>query len=168
MATTLPIANEEPTYKIGDLAQRAQKSTRALRLYEDMGLLGPTVRTEGGHRMYSGEALVRLRWIDKLQLLGFSLPEIRQFLEHLEDDRLGPLAMERVRETFAAKLADVQAQIRSLETLAGELQDSLAYLSTCKTCDTSTLFDQCAGCGYDHAIDPPVLITGIHKSGEGK
>jgi DNA-binding transcriptional MerR regulator len=167
MGKVLPIANRV-ALKIGDLAKLAGKSARALRLYEDLGLLGPTIRTEGGHRMYAEEALVRLRWIDKLQLLGFSLHEIRKFLDHLEDDHLGPLAMERVRHTFASKLEEVRAQIKGLETLAAELADSLQYLSTCKTCETSTLFDQCGGCAYEHDIDAPVLITGIHKGGESK
>jgi MerR family transcriptional regulator, copper efflux regulator len=166
MAKVFQIARSselEITLKIGDLAKQAGKSTRALRLYEDMGLLGPTVRTEGGHRLYSTEALVRLHWIDKLQLLGFSLPDIKNFLDHLHDDRLGPVAMERVRQTFASKLEQVQAQIASLAALEAELKDSLEYLATCRTCQTTTSLEECPSCGHDHSIEPPVLITGIYK-----
>ena len=153
----------EIALKIGDLAKRAGKSTRALRLYEGMGLLGPTVRTEGGHRVYSTQALIRLHWIDKLQLLGFSLQDIKNFLDHLNDDRLGPIAMERVRQTFASKLEEVQEQIASLQTLALELQDSLEYLRTCQTCETTRSLNDCPSCDHDHSIEPPVLITGIYK-----
>jgi DNA-binding transcriptional MerR regulator len=166
MAKVLQISRTselEITLKIGDLAKRAGKSTRALRLYEDLGLLGPTVRSEGGHRLYSNEALVRLHWIDKLQLLGFSLHDIKSFLDHLHDARLGPAAMERVRETFASKLEQVQAQISSLRTLEAELQDSLEYLDTCRSCETTTSLNECPSCGHDHSIEPPVLITGIYK-----
>jgi MerR family transcriptional regulator, copper efflux regulator len=165
MAKVLQITrSSEPeiSLKIGDLAKRAGKSTRALRLYEDLGLLGPTIRTEGGHRLYSTEALVRLHWIDKLQLLGFSLHDIKNFLDHLHDDRLGPVAMERVRQTFATKLEQVKAQISSLQILADELTDSLEYLATCKTCETTASLDGCPSCDHDHSIEPPVLITGIY------
>jgi MerR family transcriptional regulator, copper efflux regulator len=166
MAKVLQITrSSEPeiSLKIGDLAKRAGKSTRALRLYEDLGLLGPTIRSEGGHRLYATEALVRLHWIDKLQLLGFSLHDIKSFLDHLHDDRLGPVAMERVRQTFASKLDQVRAQIASLQILADELGDSLEYLHTCKTCDTTASLDACPSCDHDHSIEPPVLITGIYK-----
>src|SRR5262245_61489772 len=151
------------TLKIGDLAKRSGKSTRALRLYEDMGLLGPTVRTDGGHRLYDTNVLIRLHWIDKLQLLGFSLQDIKNFLDHLHDDRLGPVAMERVRQTFEAKLNEVKEQIASLQTLALELTDSLEYLRTCKSCETETSLHECPSCGHDHTIEAPVLITGIYK-----
>ncbi len=163
-----PVSEPEMTLRIGDLAKRSGKSTRALRLYEDLNLLGPIVRTEGGHRLYSTAALLRLHWIDKLQLLGFSLADIRTFLEHLQDDRLGPVAMERVRQTFTSKLEQVRGQIASLEMLAAELQDSLEYLRTCKTCETSNSLDECPSCDHDHSIAPPVLITGIYKGGEGR
>src|SRR5262245_15292624 len=90
----------EPHLKTADLARLADKSTRAVRLYEEMGLLGSVVRTEGGHRLYDERALIRLTWIDKLQLLGFSLPQIRELLAELEDAEKGPAAMSKVREIF--------------------------------------------------------------------
>ncbi len=156
-----------PTWKIGDLARHVEKSTRALRLYEDLGLLGPAVRTEGGHRLYTDDALVRLAWIDKLQVLGFSLHEIRTFLEELEAAQQGPQAMERVRAIFQGKLAEVEAQVTSLRSLAGELEDSLKYLETCThTCDPATLLASCRACDHDHTVAPPTLIAGIHKGGE--
>ena len=105
-----PSPEAEIPLRIGDLAKRSGKSTRALRLYEDLNLLGPVIRTDGGHRLYSTAALLRLHWIDKLQLLGFSLADIRAFLEHLQDDRLGPVAMEYVRQTFTSKLEQVRGR----------------------------------------------------------
>jgi MerR family transcriptional regulator, copper efflux regulator len=156
-----------PTWKIGDLARHVHKSTRALRLYEDLGLLGPAVRTEGGHRLYTDDALVRLSWIDKLQLLGFSLHEIRSFLDELAEAQQGPQAMHRVKAIFEGKLREVQAQVQSLNALADEIGDSLKYLETCAhTCDPSTLLSSCRACGHDHTVEPPTLIAGIHKGGE--
>lgn len=153
--------------KIGDLARLAHKSTRAVRLYEEMGLLGAVIRTDGGHRVYGSDALVRLSWIEKLQQLGFSLPQVRELLDELSDEGHGPAAMGAVRDIFWRKLEETRAQIRSLESLAGELADSLSYLESCNICTPSTLLGACSGCSRPHAVEPPVLIAGIHACGHG-
>ena len=156
-------------FRIGDLARQVGKSTRAVRLYEEMGLLGPTHRTEGGHRVYSQTALVRLGWIDRLQVLGMSLTEIRSFLTELDNNTSGPAAMARARRTFETKLHDVRTQIEALNVLAAELEDGLAYLETCNTsCAPSTKRLACVSCGHEHPVDAPVLIQGIHSNHEGK
>jgi len=155
------------TLKIGDLARRVNRSARALRLYEDMGLLGPAVRTEGGHRLYSNDAVVRLQWIERLQLLGLSLPEIRAFLERLYDAATGPSAMADVHAMFAEKLAGVREQIESLQAVEGDLLDGLAYLETCHGCPSATGIHHCRSCEQPHSVSEPLLIRGIHRNGEG-
>jgi DNA-binding transcriptional MerR regulator len=154
------------TLKIGDLAKRAGKSPRALRLYEDMELLGPAVRTDGGHRLYTSDALVRLQWIDRLQLLGLSLPDIRAFLTELEVASSGPSAMHRVRGLFSEKLAHVRRQLDELSSLEDELQAGLSYLDTCHTCSDEAALDDCRSCAQPHPTNEPVLIAGIHRNGE--
>lgn len=158
---------KERALRIGDLAKRAQRSTRAVRLYEGMGLLGPALRTEGGHRLYDQNALVRLGWIDRLQTLGMSLTDIRSFLDDIESAQRGPAAMEQARRMFEAKLRDVRAQIDALRTIETDLQDGLTYLASCTTCAPETEYVMCKHCDRPHEIDAPVLITGIHQSGEG-
>lgn len=171
MSNLLPItqlAKSKGSLRIGDLAKRVGKSTRAVRLYEGLGLLGPTDRTEGGHRVYGEDALVRLGWIDKLQVLGMSLQEIRAFLDELEDHRSGPDAMNRVRGMFRTKLSEVSQQIEALQTLAQELAEGLEYLEACHTCAPTNDLGACKACNQDHATEAPLLITGIHRHGEGK
>jgi DNA-binding transcriptional MerR regulator len=170
MSTVLPIAAQRGArnLKIGDLARLADKSTRAVRLYEEIGLLGDVYRTEGGHRLYDEKALLRLTWIDKLQLLGFSLPQIRELLSELEDAERGPIAMSKVRDIFREKLEETQAQIKALASLAGELQDSLRYLESCSICDPSTLLCACTECEHPHPVQPPTLIAGLHTCGHAK
>ncbi|MEM1022041.1 MAG: MerR family transcriptional regulator [Myxococcota bacterium] len=154
------------TLKIGDLARRVGKSPRALRLYEEMGLLGPAVRSEGGHRLYAQDALLRLRWIDRLQLLGLSLPDIRDFLKELEGAESGPRAMGRVRSLFIEKMHDVDRQLRELTGLREELRDGLAYLDVCSECSSESDVGGCRNCGRRHSAAEPVLISGIHYKGQ--
>ncbi|NJK88995.1 MAG: MerR family transcriptional regulator [Myxococcales bacterium] len=156
------------TLKIGDLARRASKSARALRLYEDMGLLGPAVRTDGGHRLYSNDAVLRLQWIDRLQTLGLSLPEIRSFLDRIQDARTGPRAMADVHQMFVQKLATVRAQMEALRAVEADLVDGIAYLETCHGCRASAGLDHCKVCDQSHPVDEPLLIRGIHRNGEGR
>ena len=62
--------------RIGDLARLTGKTVRAIHLYEELGLLEPATRSRGGFRLYEQTAIDRLRWIDLLHGLGFSLQEI--------------------------------------------------------------------------------------------
>ena len=166
MSTLISIP-EGRALRIGDLAKKAQRSTRAVRLYEGMGLLGPALRTEGGHRLYDQNALVRLGWIDRLQTAGLSLTEIRGFLDDIESAQRGPAAMARARSLFEAKLTDVRAQVDALKHIERELEDGLTYLASCNTCAPETEYGECKTCDRPHEIDAPVLIAGIHHNGEG-
>src|SRR5580658_9892973 len=68
---------DEGLVQIGDLARDAGKTVRAVHLYEELGLLRPARRSKGRFRLYGPDALVRIRWIGKMQDLGFSLPDIQ-------------------------------------------------------------------------------------------
>ena len=74
---------EQQLYKIGELSRKTGKTHRALRLYEELGLLVPYSRTQSGYRQYSKDAFVQIRWIERLQSLGFSLSEIQNFVDDL-------------------------------------------------------------------------------------
>jgi DNA-binding transcriptional MerR regulator len=54
---------------------------RTLRFYDQVGLLSPSRRTESRYRLYSDSDLVRLQQILALKFLGFSLEEIKAFLD---------------------------------------------------------------------------------------
>lgn len=79
--------NEEHGLKIGELAEKCATTTRTLRYYEDLGLIGPLERRNGKFRVYAVETQDRIRQIKELQdLLGWSLDEIR--LHFQLDDRV--------------------------------------------------------------------------------
>jgi DNA-binding transcriptional MerR regulator len=67
---------------IGEVAERTGVTQRALRFYEEKGLLKPPSRMEGGFRLYSEDDVRRVQQIKRLQkLLGFSLAEIKEMVE---------------------------------------------------------------------------------------
>jgi len=149
--------------RVGALAKRTGKTVRALHLYEELGLLEPVERTKGGYRLYDNEAAVRVRWIAKLQEMGFSLSQIQEILRDWEDSRSAPSAMRRVLALYREKLEETQAQIRKLRGLEAELRASLDYLDTCDTCDPDRLIDACSSCELDHHQPlTPDLVAGFH------
>lgn len=170
MTVKLPIA-EAPSdlceddarlLRVGDLAQRTQKTVRALHLYEELGLLQPSERSKGGYRLYGSEAALRVRWISKLQDMGFSLPEIRAVLTDWERSGSAPDAMQRIRGLYAQKLEETRAQRKRLAELEHELERSVAYLDDCESCEPERLISACSRCDQHGCSSAPELVAGLH------
>jgi MerR family copper efflux transcriptional regulator len=150
--------------KIGELAKKTGKTVRAIHLYEELGLLAPAVRSKGGFRLYSGRAVTRIDWIQKLQDMGFSLTEIKAFLRGWEDCDAAPKAMDRVREIFADKLRETKETIARLGHLVDELNDTLSYMDSCRSCEPTHSQAECGTCGiHGHGGKAPLLVEGISK-----
>ncbi|MER5965461.1 MerR family transcriptional regulator [Streptomyces sp. NPDC002057] len=69
--------------RIGDAAAAAGTTPRALRLYEQRGLLPPPVRTPTGQRIYSPEDVVRVRVVRELLALGLTIEDVRARVDRL-------------------------------------------------------------------------------------
>jgi DNA-binding transcriptional MerR regulator len=96
---TLEPAPDEarPLLRIQDVAAETGLTTRAIRYYEEIGLLRPAARSEGAYRLYDASDLERLRFIRDLRdEAGFSLAEIGQLLE---DEAAREVTRERFRAT---------------------------------------------------------------------
>lgn len=151
--------------KVGDLAKRTGKTVRALHLYEELGLLAPAVRSKGGFRLYHGRAVTRIEWISKLQDLGFSLTEIKAFLRDWEQSETAPKAISRLREIFSDKLRETRDTIGRLTQLVTDLQETLNYMDSCRSCGPDHGQHECGTCDiHGHGGKAPLLVDGISKS----
>jgi len=151
--------------KVGDLAKRTGKTVRALHLYEELGLLAPAVRSKGGFRLYHGRAVTRINWISKLQDLGFSLTEIKAFLRDWEGSETAPQAIGHVREIFSDKLRETRDTIARLTQLVTDLQETLSYMDSCRSCEPVHAQHECGTCGiHGHDGKAPLLVDGLSKS----
>ena len=146
-AATGPPEQEE-LLGIGAAAAAAGVSERALRYYQQLGLIVPSCTTPGGLRRYSAENLARVARIRELQtLLGLNLDEIALVLRHedrmaeirrayqdertSDDERLrltreGLILLEGLRETVEAKRAALDTFLADLEARMGRARDLLA------------------------------------------
>ena len=154
------------TFRIGTLAKRSGKTARTLHFYEELGLLRPAGRTPGGFRLYSDEALLRIRWIERLQEIGFSLNEIQEFLAHLNEQARGPDAMARLQGFYEEKLAETEERLARLQALRHDLAASIEYLQGCRVCDPLTPRQACSSCNVElhDGRDAPDMVAAVHTN----
>jgi DNA-binding transcriptional MerR regulator len=74
-----PDLRERHAYSISDLSEEFEVTARALRFYEDEGLIAPERR--GTTRIYTGRDRARLAWILRAKRVGFSLADIREMID---------------------------------------------------------------------------------------
>ena len=73
-----------PVMQIGEVAARTELSLRSLRHWEDVGLLRPSGRSEGGFRLYSESDVAKILVIRRMKPLGYTLDQMKDVVSDLE------------------------------------------------------------------------------------
>ena len=148
--------------RVGELAKAVGKTVRAMHLYEELGLLEPRARSEGGFRLYGPDAVDRIHWIVKLQAIGFTLAEIQGFVRDFQGAGSGREATARVRALFTEKQAQIREQIIQLQVIENDMAEALTYLDSCESCHdyAPTECGTCDHHGHSRGEAPP-LFAGI-------
>lgn len=108
----------EQNVQIGELAKRLDITTRTIRYYEEIGLMGPTERLGGGTRTYNRDDILRLKFILKLKQLGISLKNIQELSEIFDInaqnfDTITPKLIE-ILDQHIARVDEKMASLSSL------------------------------------------------------
>jgi DNA-binding transcriptional MerR regulator len=121
---------ERAEFSISELAQEFDITPRAIRFYEDQGLLAP--RREGQRRIYTPRDRTRLKLTLRGKRLGLTLSEIRELIDMYEPGRDERPQLERflaVLEAHKASLlqqrADIEAQLAELQTFEKKVKKRL-------------------------------------------
>ncbi|MBD3947272.1 MerR family transcriptional regulator [Nocardioides ganghwensis] len=96
---------DEPVMQIGEVATRTELSLRSLRHWEEVGLLTPSGRTDGGFRLYTESDVDKILVIRRMKPLGFTLDEMKAVmgdLEVLDDAAADESARRAARERLGA------------------------------------------------------------------
>ncbi len=134
--------------QIGDFAHKAGVSVRAIRYYEELGMIRPESHSNGGFRLYGYENLKRIQVINFLKDLGLSLTEIRQILLAKKPSGGDRQTVEFLLRVFAEKLSLVESRLENLNRMRAELEKALKILRSCENCDHKVLLDSmcCGNC----------------------
>ena len=121
---------ERREFSIGELAREFDVTPRAIRFYEDQGLLAP--RREGQRRIYTPRDRTRLKLTLRGKRLGLTLSEIRELIDMYEPGRDERPQLERFREVLEAhrrsllqQRADIEAQLAEIETFEKRVHQQL-------------------------------------------
>jgi len=158
------VVSEDELIQVGELAKATGKTVRAIHLYEELGLVRAHERSKGRYRLFAPDALLRVRWIVKLQGLGLSLSEIQGLVREQDGSGSAPIAAQKLRGLYAEKLAETKKKLEELRELHAELEASLAFLSGCHSaCESAVPVHSCPTCERNperpHA---PELVAGVH------
>jgi DNA-binding transcriptional MerR regulator len=116
-----------PVWKIGELARRTGLTVRTLHHYDEIGLLSPAQRSDGGHRVYDEADVQRLYRIVSLRSLGFPLDAIAQALDSQAFDPKA--AVDDHLRRLEAQIAQEQQLLDKLRRLRQRL-DADDFLTT--------------------------------------
>jgi DNA-binding transcriptional MerR regulator len=124
--------------RIGELAEATGTTTKALRFYEEAGLLPSPDRTGAGYRDYPPEIISRLAFIRRSQRAGLTLAQIREILQ-IRDGGQAPC--EHVQELLSVRLSDLDRQIAELQELRGTVAQLQADATTVEParCDPASV-----------------------------
>ncbi|MEL6346537.1 MAG: MerR family transcriptional regulator [Myxococcota bacterium] len=123
--------------RIGEVAERAGVNVQTLRYYERRGLLDPPPRTPSGYRIYAMDTVRLVRFIKRVQELGFSLTDVEDLLRLREE----ALDSDNARSVIEQTRASVRERIQDLQSMESTLTHLLTdCTSVCENaCDPEEL-----------------------------
>ena len=122
--------------RIGEVADQAGVNVQTLRYYERRGLLEPPPRTPSGYRIYGMETVNLVRFIKRVQELGFSLTDVEDLLSLREDSR-----SDTAKKLTEEKLEGIRSRIQDLQAMDAALTHLLTKCETSceQICDPEEL-----------------------------
>jgi DNA-binding transcriptional MerR regulator len=109
-----------PNYTIGELAKEFDLTTRAIRFYEDCGLISP--HRSGRNRVYSARDRTRLKLTLRGKRLGLTLAEVKEIVDMYESPRDTQPQLRRFLAVLATHRAQLEAQLADLNATLDEVR----------------------------------------------
>ena len=117
MATAAP-----GSYRIGELSAKVGLTERTIRYYEERGLLESVKRLDGGQRVYTDDDVRRLKFIQKLKVLGLSLAEMQELETLYGRHHTNAKVLPRLIELLDSHLVTVSERLGELAALRDEIR----------------------------------------------
>ncbi len=121
----------EKSVQIGELAKKLGITTRTIRYYEEIGLMGPPERLGGGTRTYSRDDVLRLKFILKLKELGITLKEMQELAKNFDINQQSfDTITPKLLEILDLHISKVDQKIANLASLRKEIVDYRSRILT--------------------------------------
>jgi DNA-binding transcriptional MerR regulator len=131
--------------KIGELARLTGKTVRAIHYYEELGIINPSQRSNGGFRLFRRADIHKINVISKLQELGLSLEEISEITRVWH----GPSTIgvrRRLRQILKENIKRTERKIKILQALRNDITRYLNFLQRCLLCKNEAMRQRCQLC----------------------
>ena len=130
----------EGTYAIGEISRLVDLSQRTIRYYEEIGLLHSVRRIENGKRVYTDHDVRRLKFINRLKVLGLSLSEMVDLEKIYRRQRNNREILPKLLEILDERAAQIDERVAQLVTLKKEIREYQLRLRS-KVLQDATLED---------------------------
>jgi len=120
--------------KIGDFARLADTNLRTLRYYEELGLITPASRSQGGFRYYRRTDINRVQMIRDLQELGLHLERIRELLSPRAADEAREQFFARVKQALEEQDRLLALRMAAIEEQRKKVAQALHKIVECRHC----------------------------------
>ncbi|MEI2603634.1 Cu(I)-responsive transcriptional regulator [Erwinia aphidicola] len=127
---------------ISDVAKKTGLTSKAIRFYEEKGLVTPPLRTENGYRSYSAKQLEELTLLRQARQVGFTLDECREMVSLFNNPQRHSAD---VKARTLSKVAEIEAHITELQLMRQKLLDLAASCPGNDGADCP-IIDHLAGC----------------------
>jgi MerR family transcriptional regulator, repressor of the yfmOP operon len=113
----------EGTYAIGEISRLVDLSQRTIRYYEEIGLLHSVRRIENGKRVYTDHDVRRLKFINRLKVLGLSLAEMVELEKIYRKQRNNREILPKLLEILDERAAQIDERVAQLVMLKNEIRE---------------------------------------------
>lgn len=113
----------EGTYAIGEISRLVGLSQRTIRYYEEIGLLHSVRRIENGKRVYTDNDVRRLKFINRLKVLGLSLAEMVELEKIYRKQRNNREILPKLLELLDERAAQIDERVSQLVSLKKEIRE---------------------------------------------
>ena len=111
------------TYAIGEISRLVDLSQRTIRYYEEIGLLHSVRRIENGKRVYTDEDVRRLKFINRLKVLGLSLAEMVELEKIYRKQRNNREILPKLLDILEKRAAQIDERVAQLIALKKEIRE---------------------------------------------
>ena len=121
-------AQKQRTYSIGELARKVDLSQRTIRYYEEIGLLHSVRRIENGKRVYTDDDVRRLKFINRLKVLGLTLAEMAELEKVYRTQKNNREILPKLLAILDERAVQIDDRISQLAALRTEIREYQARL----------------------------------------